>query len=229
MRRAAVVVALAVVVSLAPGVAGDVAEEPEASSDTCAPPCGEINPRITFEFEDLGDEPIELAEGESRTFSGEVVYWTDTDDEGHAPNDPTQDIVIRFSFPRLPTWASMSVNPTEVSVPVSTCPDCFQTDADGSQPSTHYEYRQSIELTVTAEEPPEATTGYEYGKLQLFAKSTESGIYNPGYGIREVRVVPGASEDLEANSADEASAVPGAGALAALATLGAAAVAARRT
>jgi hypothetical protein len=228
MRRAAVVVTLAVVVSLAPGVAGDVAEEPEASSDTCAPPCGEINPRITFEFEDLGDEPIELAEGESRTFSGEVVYWTDTDDEGHAPNDPTQDIVIRFSFPCLPTWASMSVNPTEVSVPVSTCPACFQTDADGSQPSTHYEYRQSIERTVTAEEPPEATTGYDYGKLQLFAKSTESGIYNPGYGIREVQVTPGAGEELGSQSTDDAAGVPGVGALVAAATLAGAALVVRR-
>ena len=35
------------------------------------------------------------------------------------------------------------------------------------------------------------TPGYEYGKLQLFAKSSESGIWNPGYGIKEVRIQAG--------------------------------------
>lgn len=226
MRSAAVVLAFAMLVSLAPGVAGAV-DGAEQTTD-CGPPCGEINPRISFEFPEMPEDPINLTEGESRTFSGEVVYWTDTDDEGHAPNDPTQDIVIRFSFPRLPTWASMSVSPNEVTVPVSSCPDCFQTDTDSSRPAANFEYREPIELTVTAEEPPKATTGYDYGKLQLFSKSTESGIYNPGYGIREVRVTPGAGEDLEAQSSEDASPVPSAGAISALAALAAVAIAARR-
>lgn len=228
MRFAAVVLALAMLVSLAPAVAGDTVSTPEVSDDACSPPCGEINPRITFTFPDLGDEPIDLQAGESATFQGEVVYWTDTDDEGHAPHNPSEDIVIRFSFPRLPTWASMSVSPNEVTVPVSTCPDCFQAETGSSNPTTHYEYRQQIELTVTAEDTPKATTGYEYGKLQLFAKSTESGIYNPGYGIREVQVTPGAGEELASQSTDDAAGVPGVGALVAAATLAGAALVVRR-
>lgn len=226
MRSASAVVALGVLLALAPAVAGDVVDTSEATDAACSPPCGEINPRITFTFPDMGEEPIQLQEGESVTFDGEVVYWTDTDDEGHAPHDPTEDIVIRFSFPRLPTWASMEVEPTEILVPVSSCPQCFETDADSDRPDTNYEYTEELQLTLTAEDPPEATTGYDYGKLQLFAKSTESGIYNPGYGIREVRVMPG--EGLDTQSTDDASPVPGAGALAALATLAAAAIAVRR-
>jgi hypothetical protein len=220
------VVTVAMMLALAPSAAGEVVDGAQ-TDEACSPPCGEINPRISFAFPERGDEPIELAPGESKTFEGEVVFWTDTDDEGHAPSDPTQDIVIRFSFPRLPTWASMSVEPTEVTVPVDTCPDCFQTDAASDRPATHYEYREPIKLTVTADETPEATTGYDYGKLQLFAKSTESGIYNPGYGIREVRVQPGAGEDLDAQRTDDAAGVPAAGALAA-AALAAAALAIRR-
>jgi hypothetical protein len=228
MRGTAAVLALAMVFVLAPTVAGETVDGTDQVADECSPPCGEINPRISFAFADMGEDPITLEEGESVTFEGEVVYWTDTDDEGHAPHDATEDIVIRFSFPRLPTWASMSVEPAEITVPVSTCPDCFQTNTEGSSPATHYEYREPVTLTVTANEAPQATTGYDYGKLQLFAKSTESGIYNPGYGIREVRVDPGASASLEQQSTDSPMPVPGAGALAALATLGAAAVAVRK-
>lgn len=212
-----------------PSAAGITDSDGATADADCSPPCGEINPRIVFEFPDLGDKPIELSEGESKTFEGEVVYWTDTDDEGHAPRDPSQDIVIRFSFPQLPSWASMKVEPNEVTVPVNTCPDCFKTAADGTRPTAHYEYREPITLTVTAKEAPQATTGYDYGKLQLFAKSTESAIYNPGYGIREVRVNPGTSSDeLASQSTDDPNGVPGAGAIAAIAALAAAGLAARR-
>lgn len=203
--------------------AGDLATQAD-----CAPPCGEINPRIMFEFPELGEEPIDLAEGESKTFEGQVYYWTDTDDEGYAPRDPSQEIVIQFSFPRLPSWAEMSVEPTEIQVPVNTCAQCFKTTADGTRPTAHFEYSEPITLTVTANEAPQATTGYDYGKLQLFAKSTESAIYNPGYGIREVRVNPGAGQAIDQQSTDDPMGVPGPGALAALAALGAAAVAVRR-
>lgn len=226
MRQAAVVVTVAMLLALAPATAASPVADQDSLETDCSPPCGEINPRITFEFPDVGDEEIDLSEGESVTFQGEVVYWTDADDEGHAPSDPSEEIVIRFSFPRLPTWATMSVEPNEINVPVNTCPQCFQTDTESSRPDTNFEYREEIELTITAEEPPEATTGYDYGKLQLFAKSTESGIYNPGYGIREVRVMT--DEDLEQQSTEDGLDVPGASALASIAAVALAAIAVRR-
>jgi len=227
MRRALVpLVVIALVAPAASTLAAPATQPVDGSMRDCSPPCGEINPRILFDFEDLDKDPIALENGESTTFQGEVTFWTDTDDETHAPANPDEPIVISFSFPRLPAWAQMSIEPTSVEVPVNSCAECFQTGDDGT---VHFAYSTPIELTVEAVDTPEVTTGYEYGKLQVFAKSTESTIYNPGYGIREVRVQPGQADDLEAQSSDEGepSAVPGAGALAAIAAT-AAALALRR-
>lgn len=227
MRRAALVLAVALVLGV-PSAAGLAGDGRDLSDQACSPPCGEINPRILFEFPKLSDEPIDLAKGESKTFEGTVGYWTDTDDEGHAPRDPSQPITIQFSFPRLPQWAEMAIEPKQIQVPVNSCADCFKTSTDGSQPTAHFQYTQAINLTVKATGSPQATTGYDYGKLQLFAKSTESGIYNPGYGIREVKVTPGTGDDLQSQSTEGDNPVPSAGAIAALATVAGTALVLRR-
>lgn len=201
-------------------------EAPSVDAEACAPPCGEINPRLMFSFPELEDKRIQLEQGDAVTFSGKITFWADTDDEGYSPRDPQQAIEIRFSFPRLPPWAQMSVEPSQIEVPVNTCPQCFKpATEDPSSPEAHWAFSTGINLTVEAVEDPEVTPGYDYGKLQLFAKSTESGIYNPGYGIREVRVDPGADEDLSTSSTDENGA-PGPSVLVASAVLATVAAAA---
>lgn len=227
--RGALVTLIALAMFATPAAAAATpADEPvdEAASSSCAPPCGEINPRITFTFDEL-DGPIDLSEGESKSFTGEVTYWTDTDDEGHAPRDPQAPIVMSFSFPRLPAWASMSAEPSQIEVPVNQCPQCFQTEEGDQRPEAHFEHTTEITITVEAIAPPEATPGYDTGELQLFAQSTESGIYNPGYGIQEVSVIPANDTELETSSTG-LSGVPAPGP-AALALVGlAAALIARR-
>lgn len=226
MRGTLVVVVALTLLAVPSGVAiqGDTSQEaePEVSTEAdCAPPCGEINPRLMVEFPDLSDETVPLEKGESKTFEGTLTFWADTDDEGYSPRDPSEPITVSFSFPRLPAWAEMSVEPTQIEVPVNTCAQCFKVNTDDpSRPAVHWAFSAPVEMTVTAVDTPETTPGYDYGKLQLFAKSSESGIYNPGYGIREVRVTAAGGDTLEQTSTDE-STVPGPGGLAAVAALGA--------
>ncbi|MDX1611014.1 MAG: hypothetical protein R3185_01510 [Candidatus Thermoplasmatota archaeon] len=197
----------------------------ETVNAACAPPCGEINPRLLFSFDELTRDPQALAPGQSATYQGTLTFWFDADDEGYVPQDPQQPITVQFSFPRLPTWAKMSVEPSTIDVDLA-CATCFTTDTeDPTTPTLHYEQTFDVTLTVEVTGPPEKTPGYDYGKLQLFAKSTESGIYNPGYGIKEVRIQAGPGADLEPNSTLDA---PAAGPLALLAALGATALAAAR-
>lgn len=229
MKRAVVAILLMLLVPAAAALGGAGADQGTPTSDTssCAPPCGEINPRLIFDFEDLPREPIDLDKGDSVTFQGTLTLWADADDEGYVPPDPQEPIVIRFAFPRLPIWAQMTVEPNEI--PIDTvCPTCFTVEGDPSQPKTHYASTHPINLTIEVLDTPERTTGYDYGKLQLFAKSTESGIWNPGYGIKEVRVQAG-DQALDAQSTEDANGVPGAGLAGALAALavGAAALAGR--
>jgi hypothetical protein len=231
MRGAAVVLVALAMVAAPAVVTGATEQAPgpdEAGEAACAPPCGEINPRISFSFPELDDKTIDLQKGESKTFEGTVTYWTQTDDEGYAPRDPQQPVMLQFSYPRLPAWAAMSAEPSQLEVPVNTCPQCFVVSDDDSRSDVYWEYKTNVTLTVEALEPPEATPGYDTGELQLFAMSTESGIYNPGYGIQEVSVNP-AGDALEEQSSDgDGATVPGPGPVAALAALAGLAALVRR-
>ncbi len=207
------------------GTTADTATTADATE--CAPPCGEINPRLIFNFEDLDREALNLDKGESVTFQGTITLWADADDEGYVPPDPQEPIVIQFAYPRLPTWASMTAEPSQIELDPA-CGTCFAVEGETSQPKVHYESAHAINLTIEILDTPEKTTGYDYGKLQLFAKSTESGIWNPGYGIKEVRIQAG-DQALDAQSTEDPDAVPGIGlAGATVAMLVAAAAVARR-
>lgn len=186
-------------------------------STACAPPCGEINPRLLFSFPDVGRDAFPLEAGASRSFDGTVTYWFDADDEGYTPPDPQTPIEVSFSFPKLPPWATMTIEPAGITVD-TTCATCWNASADDpAVPQLHFEQRTPVVVTLEITGEPVPTPGYEYGKLQLFAKSTESGIYNPGYGIREFRVA--------ADEPSEGFSIPGAGPLALLAVLAVAAAA----
>lgn len=224
MRLALAVTAFVLLTPLAG--AADVASSPAdevqavAAASSCAPPCGEINPRILFEFEELTRDPVDTSAGDQIVFDGTVTYWFDADDEGYVPPDPQTPIVIQFTFPRMPAWAQMSIEPATIEVETIACPECPQASADDpTRPQLHWEYTEPVTMTIDVLDVPEPTPGYDYGKLQVFAKSTESGIYNPGYGIREVRIATDGA--LEANSlGDDGNGVPGPSALALLSTLG---------
>lgn len=190
------------------GTAPD-ATVPTTDATGCAPPCGEINPRLIITFEDLDREAMDLEKGDSVTFQGTITLWADADDEGYVPPDPQEPIVIQFAYPRLPTWASMTADPGQIELDPA-CATCFTVEDESSQAKIHYASTHAINLTIEIVDTPEKTTGYDYGKLQLFAKSTESGIWNPGYGIKEVRV-QAADEALDAQSTEDTDTVPGIG------------------
>ncbi len=230
MKRALVAIALMLLAPAAaiPGASAVQGTATSTGSADCAPPCGEINPRIIFDFKDLEREALDLDQGDSVTFQGTVTLWADADDEGYVPPDPQEPIVIQFAYPRLPSWAKMTVDPGQIELQPG-CPTCFTVEGETTQPKIHYESRHAINLTIEIVGPPEKTTGYDYGKLQLFAKSTESGIWNPGYGIKEVRIQAGGNESLASQSTEDPDGVPGLGlAGATVAMIVAAAAMARR-
>lgn len=229
MNRALVAILLMLLTPMATAQGGSAVDDAATTSEAvgCAPPCGEINPRIIFDFKDLEREALDLSKGESTTFQGTVTLWADADDEGYVPPDPQEPIVIQFAYPRLPPWASMTVEPSQIDLQPA-CPTCFAVEGETTQPKVHYESQHPINLTIEVLDTPQKTTGYDYGKLQLFAKSTESGIWNPGYGIKEVRIQAG-DQALDAQSTEDPSGVPGVGLAGALiGVVGAAALVARR-
>jgi hypothetical protein len=83
----------------------------------------------------------------------------------------------------------MSVEPPQIPVPIE--PQYLQPDtSDPTNPGASYVYTAKITISFSAKSQPVLADGTDYAKLLVFAKSTESGLYKSGYGIKELRVAP---------------------------------------
>ncbi|HET6404743.1 MAG TPA: hypothetical protein VFH78_08850 [Candidatus Thermoplasmatota archaeon] len=179
MGRSALLVALLFV---APALA-------VGAADACAVPCGRIYPIITIQLDT--DQPnFPLASGVPVDIPARLTYRFDMVNEGYTVATPNQPIDIRFEYPRRPDWVTMAVTPEVVRVDV-TNPTYVQPDTSNpTSPQAQYVFTVPITITVTLAGQAILRDGYDYHKLLVFAKSSESGLYQAGYGIKEIRVVP---------------------------------------
>ncbi|HVM44723.1 MAG TPA: hypothetical protein VM582_02215, partial [Candidatus Thermoplasmatota archaeon] len=159
------------------------------ASDACAVPCGRIYPIILIQLE--GDQPTwPLARGEPLVLPAVLTYKFDMMNEGYTAATPNEPIDIRFEYPRKPAWAEMAVEPEVIRVDV-TDPRYVKPDlAEPTNPQASYVFSVPIEIRISLVGQPVLKDGYDHHKLLVFAKSSESGLYQSGYGIKEIRVVP---------------------------------------
>ncbi|MGQ0536105.1 MAG: hypothetical protein ACT4PT_08535, partial [Methanobacteriota archaeon] len=156
-----------------------------AHGEQCAVPCGYIYPLLILATEADLSKPIDLAAA-STTYAGNVTYKFDVVNEGFTTPDPARRIVISFDYPKRPAWLEAAVDPPEIEVPIN--PVFIEMDAsDPNNLRGFYEYTVPINLTLTKRAEPTPTDS-GLAKLLVFAKSTESGLYKPGYGIKEVKL-----------------------------------------
>ena len=135
---------------------------------------------------DLGAAGLEV--------NGKLTFTFDAVNEGFAVNDPAQDIVVTFEFPRKPAWADVAIEPREIKIPIS--PQYLKPDASNAQQvQGTYVYEVPVKVSFKIVGQPVVPTGYDHAKLLVFAKSTESGLYKAAYGIKQVKVRPEGAVD----------------------------------
>ncbi len=177
---------LLVLVSLVLAAAPATADT--GSSSKCSIPCGYIYPLITIEPHD--DQDVrDLPRSGNVTVDATLTWKFDMDQEGFTLNDPTKPIEIVFEFPRKPAWAGMSVEPSKIEVPIS--PQYVEPETDDpSEPGATYRYTHDITITLGQRSQAVLPPGEDTTKLLVFAKSSESGLYKPSYGIKQLAVQP---------------------------------------
>lgn len=183
MRVSAAVVALLLVLPMVAVGAG-------ASTDTdCASvPCGYISPIILI---DLDTNDVTLSPDEPEVeIPGTVTYKWDVDQEGFGAWEPNNRPEVTLRFTRKPAWVSASVEPTRF--PVEMSPQHLDVDqSNPTQPDATYTYKKDITVTIAKNDQPIiAEEGFDRASMGLYARSSESGLYKPGYGFREIRVQP---------------------------------------
>ena len=153
-------------------------------------PCGRIYPIILIQLDDPS-KTFNVTQGGELELTATLTYKFDVVNEGYTAPEPNRPVVISFEFPRKPGWAELSVEPEQVPVPVEN-PTYVQPDLDDpASPQGHYVYTTQITIRASLNgQQPVLRDGTEYAKLLVFAKSSESGLYQSGYGIKELRVVP---------------------------------------
>lgn len=171
---------------LSSGALPDAGPFPE---DACAVPCGRIYPIILIQLE--SDQPTwPLAQGRTVEIPALLTYKFDMMNEGYTVATPNEPIDIRFEYPRKPDWVELEVEPEVVRVDVAD-PRYVQPEVgEPTNPQASYVFSVPITIRVTLVGQAVLRDGYDLHKLLVFAKSSESGLYQSGYGIKEVRVVP---------------------------------------
>ena len=160
------------------------------ASACAAIPCGRIYPLILIQTEQKTGTLHDLASGAPLTVAATVTYTFDAAKDGYTPIAPNEPITISFEFPRKPGWAEIAVEPARIDVPVND-PTKFSADpADPANPKLVFTHTVPITVTVQLTGQAVLKDGFDYHKLLVFAKSSESGIFQSGYGIKEIRVVP---------------------------------------
>ena len=179
------------------------------ATDACGVPCGRIYPLILMSVEDKGAQ-YPLAQGQEIEIPAVLTYKFDMANEGYTVATPNEPITIRFEYPRKPDWAELVVEPELIPVDVAN-PTMVQPDVS-TPTSPQASYVFTFPITIRAKLTGQAILkdGYDYAKLLVFAKSSESGLYQAGYGIKEIRVVPeGALHEADvAGQRDVFTAVP---------------------
>lgn len=183
------------------------------SASACAAsvgvPCGRIYPLILIQVEDKASL-YNLSLGETIEVAATLTYKFDVVNEGYTLAMPNEPVVVGFEFPRKPSWAEIKVAPERIEIPVNN-PTYIQPDpADPTNPQGSFVYTTGITISATLTGQAVLRDGAEFAKLLVFAKSTESGLYQSGYGIKELRVVPEGyvHESDVAGSRDVFTAVP---------------------
>lgn len=177
VRRALVLAALLALPLVAP------------TSGACAVPCGRIYPLILIQLD--GDATMwNVTKAAPVTVDATLTYKFDMMNEGYTAASPNEPVVIRFEYPRKPDWADITVEPEAITVDVNN-PTYAQPDlAEPTNPQAQFVFSAPITIRVSLVGQPILKDGYDFAKLLVFAKSTESGLYQSGYGIKELRVVP---------------------------------------
>lgn len=198
MRARAVLVAILMLV--APVVTGGAhaletdGQDASGSAD-CADgqiPCGYISPVLIIELDEPRSKTLGLEKGSGPIETcGTVTFRFDIVQEGFGVHEPTKPIEVTLSITRKPQWIDDTIEPRTFEVPIS--PQYIQTDtSDPTQPGAHYVYTKDICLTLEKNDLPIVIEdpNYDFTRMGLYARSTESGLYKPAYGYREVRMAP---------------------------------------
>ena len=152
-------------------------------------PCGRIYPLILITVEDKA-ATYPLAPGKTVDVDALLTYKFSMTNEGYTAATPNEPIVIRFEYPRKPGWADIKVEPDVIHVDVAN-PTMVKPDlSTPTTPQAEYEFTIPIKVSLTLTGQAILRDGYDYHKLLIFAKSSESGLYQSGYGIKEFRVIP---------------------------------------
>ncbi|HLE96708.1 MAG TPA: hypothetical protein VI997_04990 [Candidatus Thermoplasmatota archaeon] len=172
----------------APPSGGDRTLGDGGSTTSCSVPCGYVYPLIRLVVD--GDKaPRPLATGETLEIPARMMFTFDAGNEGAGPEEPGKPIVVTFEYPKKPRWVEITADPDNLQVPIS--PQYLQPNAtDPNNLKLMYVYETDVTFRIRLVDTPVLREGAEYAKLLVFAKSTESGLYKPAYGIKEIRVAP---------------------------------------
>lgn len=164
------------------------------AADACAAlnavPCGRIYPIILLsagEGAPQGPQPMTM--GVPLETELTLTYKFDAMNDGYTVAAPNEPVIVTFEFPRKPAWVDLKVEPERVDIPVND-PTLITPTPDTTAPQAWYEYSTTIKVSATLTGQAVLRDGYDFAKLLVFAKSTESGLYQAGYGIKEIRVSP---------------------------------------
>lgn len=159
------------------------------TAESCGVPCGRIYPLIFITVEEKA-AMYNLSQGQTVEVDALLTYKFDMANEGYTVATPNEPIVIRFEYPRKPDWAEVKVEPDVINVDVAN-PTMVKPDlSTPTSPQASYEFTIPIKISLALTGQAILRDGYDYHKLLVFAKSSESGLYQSGYGIKEFRVVP---------------------------------------
>lgn len=161
-----------------------------SSVGAVAIPCGRIYPIILVQTDAKPGTLYDLPAAAPLVVDATVTFTFDAAKDGYTATMPNEPVTISFEFPRKPQWVELAVDPPRIDVPVND-PTYFTPDgSDPANPKLVYTYTVPVKISVTLLGQAILKDGLDYHKLLVFAKSTESGIFQSGYGIKELRVVP---------------------------------------
>lgn len=176
MHRGARAIVLVALVTLAAPAAS------ACFAGSASVPCGYVYPRLLFDLGERGTT-YTLTSQAPVLLEGSLTFTWDITAEGMALQNPTIPIVVSFDFPRKPDWLDVSVDPPELEIPIS--PQYLQPSQTAAGPQLVYSYTAPIavtaRLTATPTVDPELPPS-----LRILAQSTESGLYKPGFGVRDL-------------------------------------------
>ena len=181
-----------------------------ACRDALGVPCGRIYPIILISTDDKSAQ-FNLSADHPLDVSATITFRFDMVNEGYTATQPNDQITMTFEFPRKPAWVDMSVEPDKLVVDTANPTDVQPDTSDPTNPQASYVWTTKVKIHAALNgAQPVLRDGLDYAKLLVFAKSTESGLYQAGYGIKELRVIPaGAVHDADvAGQKDSFTATP---------------------